>query len=119
MTTENTATAEIITLRLEQDGRCIDGRIALKQRARFPMGMLVITSNAAATLVENAWTEGLGRHLSGDWGDICDEDRGLNEAALKHGSRLLSVYYDRNGTKYWIITEADRSATTILLPEDY
>jgi hypothetical protein len=62
--------------------------------------------------------DGLKRHASGDWGDICPEDRGLNELALKDGSRLLSVY-GTGERKFWIITEADRSVTTVLMPEDY
>lgn len=61
----------------------------------------------------------LRRHLSGDWGDICDEDRELNNDALKLGNRLLSSYTLSDGVKVWIITECDRSATTFLLPSDY
>lgn len=57
--------------------------------------------------------------MTGDWGDLCEEDRQANEDALNRDLRLLSSYSDRNGTKFWIITEADRSLTTILLPEDY
>ena len=63
--------------------------------------------------------EEIGRHLHGDWGDCGDEDWQENELSLREGFRLLSVYHDRNTVKFWIITEADRSATTILLPEDY
>jgi hypothetical protein len=63
--------------------------------------------------------QSLSRHAQGDWGELCEEDRAANERALKEGLRLFSVYTDRNGTKYYIITEHDRSVTTILLPEDY
>ena len=59
------------------------------------------------------------RHLSGDWGDLCPGDAEENELSLREGFRLLSAYSDRNGTTFWIITEADRSVTTVLLPEDY
>ncbi|WNZ76389.1 hypothetical protein [Pseudomonas sp. P105] len=59
------------------------------------------------------------RHIFGDWGDICDEDRRFNEAALIEGYRLMSSYDVEPGLKLWIITEADRSVTTILLPEEY
>lgn len=59
------------------------------------------------------------RHARGDWGDVCDHDHALNEAALQDGSRLMSVYTLTSGNKLWIITEADRSATTILTPEEY
>ena len=61
----------------------------------------------------------LARHLSGDWGEVCAEDAKENEFSLEHGFRLLSAYVLRDGTKVWIITEADRSATTILLFSEY
>jgi hypothetical protein len=59
------------------------------------------------------------RHQAGDWGDVSDEDRSANDQALIQGTRILSAYRATNGTKFWIITEADRSVTTVLLPEDY
>lgn len=58
------------------------------------------------------------RHVSGDWGQIDPEDKGLNEAALRDGARIMSVYKFGDLT-FWVITEADRSATTILLPDEY
>ena len=62
----------------------------------------------------------LRRHVSGDWGDIHPEDDGLNEEALETGARILSVYGTTDHpNRLWIITEADRSATTTLRPEDY
>ena len=60
----------------------------------------------------------LARHASGDWGDLCEHDRRENGLALKHGRRLLSSYPVGEG-RIWIITEADRSVTTLLLPEEY
>jgi hypothetical protein len=84
----------------------------------FPLGQVVITRNALDTLPSDAVQAALRRHANGDWGDVCDEDRGLNDEALKDGSRILSVFH-AGKTKFWIITEADRSATTVLLPEDY
>ena len=63
--------------------------------------------------------EYLSRHVSGDWGDLCREDRLENEHALKHGNRVLSSYTLTSGEKLWIITEADRSVTTLLLPNEY
>ena len=60
----------------------------------------------------------LKRHARGDWGDLCPEDRKENELSLKEGFRLLSVY-GTGERRFWIITEADRSVTTVLLPEDY
>jgi hypothetical protein len=61
----------------------------------------------------------LERHQAGDWGDVDEHDRQENELSLKSDFRLLSVYHAANGIKFWIITEADRSATTVLLPEDF
>lgn len=83
-----------------------------------PLGQIVITRNALDSLSKDAVYAALARHQAGDWGDVCEEDRGLNDEALKDGSRILSVYHD-GATKFWIITESDRSATTVLLPEDY
>lgn len=88
------------------------------RRQRFPLGELVVTANAQAALTPGQIAEGVQRHAGGDWGDVCSEDAGLNDEALKHGSRLLSVYGDA-GKRFWVITEADRSSTTVLLPQDY
>ncbi len=85
----------------------------------FPLGTLVITSNAGAQLHPEDVAQALARHARGDWGELSPEDRDENELSLKDGFRLLSAYTDRHGTKFWIITEADRSATTVVLPEDY
>lgn len=90
------------------------------KRPRFVMGKPVITT-AAQTALDAAGIEGvllLARHIHGDWGDLPVEDQTANELALLTGSRLLSSY-DLPGGKVWIITEADRSVTTILLPDDY
>jgi hypothetical protein len=85
---------------------------------KFLLGRIVATPGALATLQDNeAWVL-LRRHASGDWGDMDDHDKRANEAALLHGDRLFSAYSVR-GVKLWIITEADRSVTTILLPEEY
>ncbi|HUV03991.1 MAG TPA: hypothetical protein VMX94_02665 [Armatimonadota bacterium] len=72
----------------------------------------------AAKLDPVSLAAGLTRHLSGDWGDMCDEDKEANDLALKEGRRLMSAY-KAHGVKFWIITECDRSATTFLLPEEY
>ncbi|MGA9451865.1 MAG: hypothetical protein WBW41_11060 [Verrucomicrobiia bacterium] len=61
----------------------------------------------------------LSRHVRGDWGTLGPEDWKTNEDALKHGGRLFSQYHSKAGVTFWIITEWDRSATTVLLPEDY
>ena len=88
-------------------------------KAKFDLGQLVATPNALSTLHHRDIPLALGRHLRGDWGDCGPEDGAENELSLREGLRLFSVYHDRNGVKFWIITEADRSATTVLLPEDY
>ena len=59
------------------------------------------------------------RHISGDWGCVDEEDKQENEFSVKRRLRILSAYILRTGVKVWVITEADRSATTILLPEEY
>ena len=59
------------------------------------------------------------RHKNCDWGEVCEEDWELNNEALELGHRILSVYTSSNGVKFWIITEADRSYTTVLLPEEF
>ena len=86
---------------------------------KFLLGKLTATPNALEHLTENDILEALRRHLAGDWGEVDREDKATNDAALLQGTRLLSVYSSSSGTKFWIITEGDRSATTILLPEDY
>ena len=86
---------------------------------RFPLGRTVITANALEELDREDVCRSLGRHHQGDWGNLAPEDVDENELSLKEGFRLLSAYEDRHGRKFWIITEADRSVTTVLLPEDY
>ena len=85
----------------------------------FPLGQTLITANARDKLHPEDIPLALGRHANGDWGEVCEEDRQENEHSVNQRLRLFSVYRDRQGVKFWIITEADRSATTILLPEDY
>jgi len=63
--------------------------------------------------------EFISRHLKGDWGECCEEDRQANEDALQNGERLFSVYRTAKGAKIWVITEADRSSTCVLLPGEY
>jgi len=87
--------------------------------AKFDRGRTVITPNALEKLDGDDVQDALRRHLAGDWGDCCDEDWQENEFSLTRRLRLFSVFHDRHGTKFWVITEADRSATTVLLPEDY
>jgi hypothetical protein len=93
--------------------------IDLRQRQKFPLGQIVITRNALDTIAPETVRQALARYAQGDWGELCDEDRQENELSLQEGYRLLSVYSTSDGTKFWIITEADRSVTTVLLPNDY
>ncbi|MHB8660951.1 MAG: hypothetical protein ACYC75_03410 [Minisyncoccota bacterium] len=86
---------------------------------RFPFGTLVITSNASGKLDKRDVIAALDRHGRCDWGDLPPEDRKENKRSLQFGGRLFSRYCGRNGVRFWVITEADRSATTVLLPEDY
>ena len=91
-------------------------------KALFPLGQIVATPGALSALGH----EGIGseailqRHVTGDWGELSDDDRRENELSIKEGFRILSAYkLARTGVKLWIITEADRSATTLLLPDEY
>ena len=85
---------------------------------KFPLGKIVMTANASGRLDAVAVNEALRRHASGDWGDLCPDDAEQNEFGLKHGERLFSVY-GVGENRFWIITERDRSVTTVLMPEDY
>ena len=85
---------------------------------KFPLGQVVITANAAQHVDTIAVHKALRRHAAGDWGDISAEDACENEHSLTAGFRLLSAY-GTGERRFWIITEADRSVTTILLPQDY
>ncbi|MCW3481630.1 hypothetical protein OL229_19000 [Neisseriaceae bacterium JH1-16] len=90
-------------------------------RSRLPLGRLLATPAALSALqTANVSIFTLvNRHARGDWGDVCDEDRQHNDLAAVAGERVLSSYSLPNGQKVWIITEWDRSVTTVLLPEDY
>ena len=86
---------------------------------KFNPGNIVATPGALSLKAQGVNLCGyLQRHLNGDWGDLCDEDKAENAFSLKHGFRLLSAFNTPLG-QLWIITEADRSATTFLLPEEY
>jgi hypothetical protein len=88
----------------------------------FPLGQIVATPGALAALGKAGQTplEFLARRVRGDWGELCEEDRKENQLSLERGFRLLSSYRTSSGdAKVWVITEADRSVTTLLLPEEY
>ena len=92
---------------------------------KFPMGKLLMTRGVNDRVADDTEfskfvLESLRRHARGDWGDLCQEDKGENEYALRQGNLRIFSAYESNGLpKIWIITEADRSATTILFPEEY
>jgi hypothetical protein len=85
----------------------------------FPLGRMVVTANANNVLSAEEISAALSRHKSGDWGEVNETDWKANDSALKLGERVLSAYTGSNGDKFWIITEADRSYTTVLMPDDY
>ena len=88
---------------------------------KFPLGQIVATPGALRALVATGQNPMafVRRHQSGDWGDLSEADRQANEWSLQQGFRLLIAYQTANGESLWVITEADRSATTILLPDEY
>lgn len=90
----------------------------------FNLGRLVMTRGVNDLVAENTAfakfaMSSLTRHRRGDWGNLSDEDKQENELSLKEGFRLLSAYEAEGLQKIWIITEADRSSTTILFPDEY
>jgi hypothetical protein len=89
--------------------------------ALFPLGQTLITPGAQEAIRDAGQVplQFLLKHQAGDWGEVCQEDRRENELSLKEGFRLLSAYRTKAGVKIWLITEWDRSATTILLPSEY
>lgn len=89
------------------------------KKARFRCGQLCTTPAALDKVGRAGLTQLLERHLSGDWGDTCESDARANEEALRSGNRIISWYQVSKELRIMIITEADRSATTILLPEEY
>ncbi len=86
---------------------------------KFALGRVVITAHADSVLNPQEVQSALVRHAIGDWGDVCQEDRLAKERGLKEKDRLFSVYHAANSREFWIITEWDRSVTTIQLPDDY
>jgi len=108
----------MITRQKRQDGL---GPCAVAQGrpVSFPLGMVVATPGAIEAMAGQSPAEFLDRHSQGDWGDVCREDWSLNDQSVTDGARILSAYRTAKGGKLWIITEADRSSTCILLPEEY
>ena len=92
--------------------------------SKFEMGQVVMTNGICEQIIEDEAFgkfvhDSLSRHRECDWGDMADEDLKMNDEAMENGDRIFSAYKPRQGKKIWIITEADRSATTILFPDEY
>ena len=85
---------------------------------KVPLGRIVATPHALEVLAFEDIMAGIRRHEAGDWGEVPPEDREANDRALTGGTRILSAYPSK-GRRFWIISEADRSKTTVLMPEDY
>ena len=97
-----------------------DPRPSAQNKPRFPLGFVVATPGPESALSPADVAEALARHAAGDWGELCAEDRQANEHALACGGRLLSVYRTRgSGERFYVVTEADRSTTTLMLPAEY
>ena len=90
-------------------------------KALFSLGQIVGTPGALRALAEAQQEplDFLARHVTGDWGELDDEDKAQNDLSVKNGLRILSAYTLQTGERIWLITESDRSATTILLPSEY
>jgi len=86
---------------------------------KFPLGAVLATPGVLGLVTPADMQAAIARHIVGDWGDVTPEDAESNEDALRLGNRILSVYKNSAETVLWIITEADRSATTLLLPDEY
>jgi hypothetical protein len=87
--------------------------------ALFELGLMTATAGALAVLTPEEPFHLFARHASGDWGEVPAEDARENELSVERGFRVVSAYTTISGARVWVITEADRSATTILLPEEY
>jgi len=92
---------------------------AVRESKRFELGQLRATQGVLASVPLEDLLGAIGRHARADWGVVVTEDWAANERALERGERLLPSYRTKSGTRFWIITEWDRSATTLLLPEEY
>jgi hypothetical protein len=88
---------------------------------KFTLGRVVATPGALRALEQTNQSpfEFIERHQAGDWGELCEEDQKENEFSVRTGFRILSAYQTRNNVKLWVITEADRSSTCLLLPQEY
>jgi hypothetical protein len=86
---------------------------------KVPLGQIVATPAVLGAVSQPDIAAALRRHVVGDWGDVTPGDRASNNDALQSGERMMSVYLSATGITFWVLTEADRSVTTVLLPDDY
>ena len=95
--------------------------IASADKTIVHLGRIVATPGSLEAIKESNQSpaEFLLRHCKGEWGEVCEDDWSANDQDLKDGNRVLSAYRTRKNVRLWVITEGDRSATTILLPEEY
>lgn len=93
----------------------------LVEEAKFPSGRVLMTRGIEAKFADDMELihESLGRHFTGDWGDLCEQDAKMNNDALERGDARIMSVYELDPAKIYIITEWDRSATTVLLPFEY
>jgi hypothetical protein len=93
----------------------------MRLEAKFPLGRLAATPGVLEAMAASGQTAAFffARHAGGDYGEVSEEDQKLNDEALAHGDRILSAYRTLKGVKLWVITEADRSGTVALLPQEY
>ena len=103
-------------MRSRGDGPPRDPRV---RPTKFPLGGIYMTPGISESVGNTELLRALRRHADGDWGNLDADDRQANERAVTEGGRILSAYESERGVEFWIITEADRSATTALLPSEY
>jgi len=93
--------------------------IAIDAGPKLSLGEVILTPGAAAKLPPEDVTAALRRHARGDWGDISLEEKQLNDVRAEKAGPVASIFTSSNGTKFFVLTEPDRSVTTVLLPEEY
>jgi len=107
---------------MESEQEIVGNEVVVVKGTEIELGKVVVTANLQEHLGDKAFRlipNIIARYSAGDWGDVDPEDAKMNDAAVKSGCRIMSVYKLKDDLEIWAITEADRSSTTLLLPEDY
>lgn len=99
--------------------KSLKGEVEVAAGERFSPGRMFATPLALERVTHDDIANAMRRHLAGDWGDLDDDDKAENDKAVLDGCRIVSSYRAASGERFWILTEADRSVTTVLLPEEY